>query len=80
MPTRFREHVEVGVQTICLSVFQGLVMLTQPAGQHTCPDPHQSLRGMKMNQAEIVVQVELFKSMAEVLSILEIGKSVCGLA
>jgi hypothetical protein len=41
MSTRFREHVEVGVQTICLSVFQGLVMLTQPAGQHTCPDPHQ---------------------------------------
>jgi hypothetical protein len=62
------------VQTICLSVFQGLVMLTQPAGQPP------SLRGMKMNQAEIVVQVELFKSMAEVLSILEIGKSVCGLA
>lgn len=33
---------------------------------------------MKMNQAEIVVQVELFKSIAEVLSILEVGKSVCG--
>src|SRR5437763_852509 len=52
---RFHEHVEVDVQTLAYRSIRDLLMLSQPSRSLPC------LRGMKVNQAKIVVQVELFR-------------------
>lgn len=71
MSTRFHEHVEVDVQTICLSVFPGVwwCLVSHPI-------PTMSSRN-EGESAEIVMRVELFRAWWKFFSILTIGKRVC---